>query len=205
MTETLTPEETLSIPLGSLTEAQVRINFGGGELTLGRASAGTLVSGTFDGGVESRSIQPGYVELQPTDIGWRLLRDGCETYWKVDLTAEIPVDLRLDTGASKSVIDLTPLAIRRLRLHTGASDTTIRLPAEGHTVVEVECGFAQVTMEVPAGVAARVRGTIALGETKVDQTRFPRRSDGWESPDFETALHRVDISVSGGFGSVRVV
>jgi hypothetical protein len=96
------------------------------------------------------------------------------------------------------------LRIRHFELHTGASDTTVRLPAGGQTSVRVECGFAQVGLEVPHGVAARIHGKISLGSTEVDETRFRRTADGWSSVDYETARDRVEISVAGGFGSVRI-
>ena len=60
-------------------------------------------------------------------------------------------------------------------------------------------------MNVPAGVAARIRSRMALGSSHVNETRFPRTSSGYESPDFGTATNRVDIDVQGGVGSVRIL
>lgn len=199
---TSTSNETLSIPLHDLDQAQLRIAFGGGELTLRQAEPGSLIDGTFDGGVIQRSNGHGKVHLEQLGrqafVGWRPLR------WDVGVTAEIPVDLRLDTGANRSTIDLTSLRIPRLELRTGASDTYVRLPATGQTSVRIACGLASVTVEVPRGVAARIRGTVSFGATQVDEARFPRWGDSWASPDYETALNRVDIAVEGGFGSIRV-
>jgi hypothetical protein len=124
--------------------------------------------------------------------------------WEVGVTTEIPIDLRLDTGANRSVIDLTTLRIRQLELHTGASDTTVRLPAHGQPLIRVECGFASAVLLVPEGVAAKIRGTMGLGSVTVDEARFPRATEEWVSPDYETATDRADITVAGGFGSIRV-
>lgn len=204
MTSTSTLNETLAVPLDGLSEASVRVGFGGGELTVGQAEPGTLVSGRFEGGVIQKSSAPGKIELEPRTPGLPLVTFG-PVHWNVGLTAEIPVDLRLDTGANRSTIDLSSLQIPRLEIHTGASETTVRLPAAGQTSVRIECGFALVTVQVPQGVAARIRGKMALGSTEVDATRFPRDSDGWGSADYGTASNRVDISIDGGFGTVRVV
>ena len=73
------------------------------------------------------------------------------------------------------------------------------------TVVRTEHGAASLTLEVPAGVAARIRTKITLGSTQVDEARFPRSASGYESPDYGTAGNRVDIDASGGVGSLRVV
>ena len=77
--------------------------------------------------------------------------------------------------------------------------------AAGATTVRAESGAASLTIEVPAGVAARIRSRMALGSSQVDEARFPRVGDGYESPDYATAANRVDIDISGGVGSVKVV
>jgi hypothetical protein len=195
--------EQLSIPLAGLTEAQVKLTFGGGELMVGQAEPGKLVSGTFEGGVRQRTHGVGRLELEPFMETWPMWNRPLR--WQVGLTSEIPVSLELHTGANRSSIDLSALRLRRLELHTGASDTRVRLPESGATEVRAEAGLASLTLEVPQGVAARIRSKMALGSATVDEARFPRAMDGWMSPDFDTAPDRVEIDVSGGLGSIRVV
>jgi hypothetical protein len=200
---TRAPAETLAIPIGGVSEAQLRISFGGGELMVHPAETGTLLSGTFEGGVVQHRSGPGRIALKPPTEAYRFV-DWAPLRWDVGVTREIPVDLRLDTGANRSTIDLGALRVRRLELHTGASETRMRLPTAGQTAVRVECGFAKVAVEVPEGVAARIHGKMGLGALEVNQARFPRIEGGWVSPDYETAPNRVDITVEGGFGSVSV-
>ena len=58
---------------------------------------------------------------------------------------------------------------------------------------------------MPPGVAAQIRGKVLLGGTMVDETRFPRMASGiWASRDYPVATNRVDITVTGGFGSARI-
>jgi hypothetical protein len=59
-------------------------------------------------------------------------------------------------------------------------------------------------LTVPDGMAAKIQGSMGLGTVTVDESRFPRTGEGWASADYETASDRVDITVAGGFGSVRV-
>lgn len=198
-------QEALVVPLGGATDAAVRIRFGAGEMTARAAAPGNLVDGRFAGGVKSRVVGPGRVELeQDTDFGVMWL-DRRST-WEIGLTAEVPLDLRLDGGASRARIDARDLKLRSLEVHTGASDTQVLLPrAAGMTSVRAEAGAASLTFEVPLGVAARIRAKMALGSSQVDQTRFPSTAGGFESPDYATAENRVEIDVSGGVGSVKVV
>ena len=198
-------QETLTIPLDGATDASVRIRFGAGEMTTRVAAPGNLVDGRFTGGVRSRAVGPGRVELeQDTDFGVMWLDRRSE--WEVGLTGEVPLDLRVDGGASRGVIDARDLRLRSLELHTGASDTRVLLPrAAGVTTVRAEAGAASLTFEVPPGVAAKIRSRMAIGSTKIDEARFPPVSGGYESADYASAANRVEIDIQGGVGSVKVI
>jgi hypothetical protein len=200
----LLPTESLAIPIGGIPSAAIKINFGAGDLVIGRAQPGGLVEGSFRGGVIVQTPGPGQVELKPDASGGFPL-SGRSYRWDVGLTGEIPLDLRLDTGVSRATIDLVDLRVRRLELHSGASETRVRLPAAaGLTAVRTETGVATLTIDVPPGVAARIRSGMALGRLRVDEGRFPRAATGWESPDLMAAANRVEIEVHGGVGSVTI-
>lgn len=197
-------EEALVVPLAGVQAAAVRLRFGAGTLTTATAAPGNLIDGTFRGGVEHRAQGPGRSELsQDTTYGLPWLDR--ESNWTVGLTGEVPLDLRVDAGAAKVTLDLVDLKVRHLELHTGASDTRVRLPrAAGVTEVRTEHGAASLLLDIPAGVAARIRTRMALSSSQVDPVRFPRIGDVYQSPDYGTAANRVDIDASGGIGSLRV-
>ena len=199
------PNESLVVPLDGAPDAAIRIKFGAGELAAARAAAGNLIDGRFFGGVVLRRDGPRSIELaQDTTFGLPLLERRSE--WTVGLSGEVPLDLRIDTGAARARLDLSELIVRNLELRTGASETRIRLPrAAGATSVRAETGAASLVIEVPTGVGARIRSRMALGSTDVDQARFPRDASGFESPDYASAPNRADIDVQGGVGSVRIV
>jgi len=197
-------EEQLAVPLGDVATATVRLRFGAGHLTTGRAQPGNLVDGSFEGGVVRRDDGPGRIELRQ-DAASGLPWFDHRSDWQVGLTGDVPLALRLDTGAANARLDLLDLQVRSVELHTGASETHIRLPrAAGLTTVRSESGAASLVIEVPEGVAARIRSRMALGSSQVDERRFPRSAAGFESPDYGTAANRADIDISGGVGSVLV-
>lgn len=198
-------EERLVVPLAGAGMAAVRLRFGAGTLRIRPAAAGNLVDGEFPGGVRRRTLAPGRVELeQDTSHGLPWLDHRAD--WIVGLTAEVPLDLRLETGANRSTVDLRELRVRTFELQTGASETRVILPrAAGMTTVRAEAGATSLTIEVPGGVAARIRTRVALADVRVDESRFPPLSaGGYQSPDYETATNRVDIELQGGVGSIRV-
>jgi hypothetical protein len=199
------PEESLIVPLDGAQDARIRIKFGAGQLALARSEPGHLVDGHFVGGVVLRRPDPGAIELTQ-DLSYGLPWLEHEADWTVGLSGEVPLDLRIDTGAARARLDLADLVVRNLELHSGASETRIRLPrSAGATSVRAETGAASLVIEVPASVGARIRSRMALGTSDVDQARFPRDASGYASPDYATAANRADIDVQGGIGSVRIV
>jgi hypothetical protein len=199
------PTEALELPLGAATEARLKISFGGGELTVERGPTGRLVAGSFEGGVAHTAVSSGAVELKP-DMSRGFPWWDRPLHWRVGVTGEVPLDLVVESGASRSTLDLGETRVRRLELRTGASETRVLLPrAAGASTVRVESGAASVNLEVPPGVAARIRSRMALGSSAIDQARFPRSGDGYASADWETAANRVEIDIQGGVGSVRVI
>jgi hypothetical protein len=198
------PQEQLVVPLRAAGSASVRVKFGAGSLTTRPAALGALVDGEFRGGVVHREHGAGLVELEQ-DTTWGLPWLNQETAWTLGLTREVPLELNVETGASRARLDLRDLKLRRLELKTGASESTVILPqAAGATDVHAEAGAASLTFIVPTGVAARIKSRMALGSNQIDEALFPRMGDGFQSPDYASAANRVDLDIQGGVGSVGI-
>ena len=206
-----------SIGLDEAGSASITFEHGAGVLEVfSGAPADTLLAGTFTGGVAKRVDRHGdqtqVVLSMGEEPGWAhfILPWNWMGYrgqeWNVRLNPNPRLALHFKTGASEARLDLTDLRVAEVSVETGASSTRLTLPAHaGWTKARVASGAASVEIAVPPGVAARIRGTVAVGSFHVDQQRFPRRTSGdYESPDYETATHRVELSVEGGVGSVVV-
>ncbi len=204
--------ELVTIPLGDILGARIRVQHGAGRLRVdGSASAGMLVEGTFGSGLDVRKRRLGdEVELELSPGGfpavfapWNWSTGGIG--WAFGLSPEIPMTLGVETGASEAQLDLRDLRITDLRLETGASSVEVTLPARaGHLRAHVEAGAAAIMVRVPEGVAANIRFQGALASVDVDQQRFPRSGDAYRSPEYEETEHRVDLEVEAGLGSLTV-
>ena len=201
------PPQALALALEGAADAEVRIAFGAGKLLIGPAASGRLVDGTFEGGVDATPAGPGRVRLTtPHLASWSWGWGRAPFAWRVGVTAEVPLRLEVETGASDNELDLSSLRVTDLRLRTGAAQSRATLPAVGVTRVNAEGGAAQMRFRVPVGVAARITSAMAIGTTDVDTTRFPRTADGtaWASPDFDANPNHVEIAVRGGVGKVTI-
>lgn len=197
--------QTLALDLGAAPQADVSINFGAGDLIVGKAAPGKIVDGTFEGELRYDAKPDGRVWLKLEPLNWwgwnpRGYR------WTVGLTEAVPLKLRLDGGAANANLDLTELKVTDLQLKTGASSTVVRLPgAAGLTRVRINAGVASVKLIVPEGVAARVHSSMAVGSNDINQQRFPRAGGDYASPDYAAAANKVEINFEGGVGSLAVV
>ena len=84
----------------------------------------------------------------------------------------------------------------------GAGDravaSRIALPARGRTSVQIEAGAAGVNVQMPDGVAARIRFRGGMASKNIDEGRFPRVGDEFRSSGYDVAEDRADIGIQGG-------
>jgi hypothetical protein len=204
------------LALEGATVAKITFRHGAGRLNVtAGAGTGLLYSGSFGGGIERKVRRVGDaldVVLQPSQQDWARwivpwswfgARAGMD--WDVRLGSGVLLELVFETGASESHLDLLELNVGRFHVKTGASSTDIIVPAHaGHIQGRISAGAASVKITVPPSVAARVSGVMGLGAITVDQVRFPRREDYFQSSGFSEATDRLELDIDGGVGSVTV-
>ncbi len=125
--------------------------------------------------------------------------------WQVRLSREVPLILDVDGGASSSSLDLRHLTVRELRIGSGVGRMEITFPAEGQNVVaRVDGGVGELVLHIPETMPARIRIDGGLGGQQL-ASRFTRVGEHtYESASYAGAANRLDISIHGGVGSVRV-
>lgn len=201
--------ENLALQLKGFEEAEVTIRYGAGRLTIGGGAApDELLNGSFAGGVTHRLGEKGeraLVELRSPETVFREWWSGRDRAWNLNLNTDIPLDLILDTGATKSLVDLSKTQTKSVKLKTGASSHELLLPAAaGRTKVKLEGGAGSIAVQVPDGVAAAIKGSVGVGVLTVDQARFPRKGSDYRSLDYDEAVNRVNIRVNFGAGEVKI-
>ena len=202
--------EHANVSLEGASRAHVRLSHGAGRLLVS-AGAGMddLAEGDFAGGLDLKTHHQGDLleaELR-SPLGrwnrWDWGSHGLE--WQVRFNRLVPMTLKLETGASESILDLSELIVGEVDLQSGASSTELTLPAgAGYTQVKISGGAASFKVRVPPGVAASIRFTGGLASLDVDTLRFPRSGDGYQSPDFATAENKVELVAEVGAASVEV-
>ena len=201
--------QDLSIPLESARSARIKLDHGAGRLNIqGGAASNELLNGAFGAEVNTNTRLEGdqlQVKLRTSPHMWSWY-PGESLDWDIHLNGEIPLSLKIDSGASSSTLDLTNLKVVDLDIDTGASSTEVSLPANaGNTRVDIDSGASSLNLRIPVGVAARIRVKSGIASVNVDSNRFPRLDGGlYQSADYETAANRADITIDTGVGSVEI-
>lgn len=201
--------EQVELPLEGANEARVHLKHGAGRLEVnGDVPAGSLLSGTFAGGVEvdKRQVAQGWdVTLSMPSQSFPMFWEPGSLDWILSISPEVPLALVIDTGASDSRLDLSKVNLKDLKIKTGASSVNLTLPAAAKmTRVSLECGAASTNITIPDGVAAHIRSRGGLSSLSVDQKRFLYHDGIYESQDYETAANKVEIDIQMGVGSVQI-
>ena len=206
---------TLDIPIEGAPRARVRIDCGGGFLSIEAGEEPeVLVGGSFGGGVARRTSRSEHA----VDVRLELPRQspilnprfpwawGLVVEWEAELTRAIPIDLEVDVSAGRGSLDLEHLRIGRLELTCPGGLAEVTLPsAAGHSTVEIHAKAGLVVLQIPDGVAASIAEVGGgAGSIELDDARFPPHEGGYRSPDYESAVNRVDIRADLPAGSLSV-
>jgi hypothetical protein len=204
--------EQVNVPLDGASRAHLRVNHGAGRLRISASKTPeTLLEGEFGGGLDISTRKSGESLVatmrSPTQNWFNPFwwGPGISLDWTFNLVKDLPLKLEFDTGASDSRIDLSELLVTELNVKSGASSTEITLPASaGFTNARVGTVAASLRINVPPGVALKMRTVTGLGSVRVDRHRFPRREGYYQSDGFETAENKVELHIEIGVGSVDV-
>jgi hypothetical protein len=200
--------EKASIPLEGASSATIKLDHGAGKLTLSPgAGPDEILNGTFGNGLSYKShVEAGRLEvkIRTSQQPWTWW-PGESLDWDIHLNRDIPISLKIDSGASASFLDLSDLKVTELDIDTGASSTELRLPSNaGSTHVDIDTGASSFKVAIPEAVAANIRVKSGIASVNINP-RFKRLDGGlYQSPDYSSAANRVDMTINAGVGSIEV-
>ncbi|MEW6216745.1 MAG: DUF5668 domain-containing protein [Candidatus Bipolaricaulota bacterium] len=207
------PLETVRVPVGGATRAEVNLRLAVGNLVVRAGTdADLLVRGTV-------------TALWPDRAAWTSNRsEGAERFsltvdrrhglppawWPertqvtVEVVPSVPIALWATLGEGASLLDLSDLDLTVLVVHGGTGAVDLNLPARGRFTAEIMSGIGEVTVLIPSGLGAQIR--VAEGSGPVDAPPDWARDGGLiVSPGYETATHRVEVALRAGSGRIAIL
>lgn len=193
-----------AIALDDAQEAKITFEHGAGKLNLsGGAAQGNLLEGIFSSRVRKKVSRDGSSLKVKLESDHDFLDGGMD--WDVRLNDFIPLTLKLETGASELICDLSDLIVKELELKTGASSSSFKLPGHaGFTLLDIDAGAASLDLTVPEGVAASIMVEAPMMKKVINDARFPFNGSRYESAEYASAENKVEIRIDSAVGSISV-
>lgn len=138
----------------------------------------------------NRSDDPQWKEYSADDRNWD------DRKWSVQLTNELPMDLRVGLGAGKGEFDLSGLQIKSLRISSGASSAELRCETPNKILAEsvvIESGVSKFEATDLCNVNFRkLKFSGGVGAYKLDFGGKLRQS---ADASIEVGLGAISISI----------
>ncbi len=150
------------------------------------------------------------------------------TTWQVHLNPGVQSDITALSRGGNVKLNLAGIAVTRLAAETGGGNMEVVLPENaadlnvtaksggGNVTVEIgggttgsnsinaASGAGNVTLHIPAGMAARIQATTGMGKVIIDPRFSKIDKKTYQSPDYDTAASKAEITLSSGAGNVVV-
>ena len=182
---------------------------------------------SWNSGQETFSIQAGSYRQSGFHFPWQACNGLIN--WQIHLNPAVRMDLTTHSGGGNLNLNLAEMSLSRVAADTGGGNVELVLPANasdlsvnaktggGNVTVEVgegitgsstilaKSGAGNVTVRVPSGVAVRVQASSGMGKKLMDASLTQVDQSTYQTPGYETAANKIEITVSSGAGNVSVI
>jgi hypothetical protein len=150
------------------------------------------------------------------------------TEWQIHLNPNVQSDITARSGGGNVELNLAGLAVTRILADTGGGNMKVILPDDsadlnvtartgggnvtvemgsrvtGNNIIEAKSGAGNVIVRVPSRLAARIHAVTGLGKAIVDSRFNKIDANTYQSPDYESARDKVEITANSGAGNVSI-
>jgi len=120
------------------------------------------------------------------------------------LTPSVPVDMVVNAGAGRVILDLSGVNLRSLSIDAGVGEMVITLPETGDYSVEINAGVGNLEIIIPETIAGQVNYEGALTTLNIS-SRFEKTGDNrWQTAGYARASDRATISLEAAVGSINI-
>ena len=150
------------------------------------------------------------------------------TDWEIRLNPTVSSELIAHSDGGNVKLNLAGMAVTRVSADTGGGNIVVILPENatnlnlnaqtgagnvavesgnvlmGSNLINAKSGAGNVEVRIPSSVAARIHVTTGVGVASVDPCFSKIDKNIYQSPDFDSAADRVDITIQSGAGNTSV-
>jgi N-terminal domain of toast_rack, DUF2154 len=203
--------DSQSISLDGAASVHARIVLGVGELSI---SGGTenLMDGTFRYKAQdwqpkisyNRNVDQGELLVQQPDRNLTLFDHDIDNTWEILLNKLVPLDLEINSGTGKTVLNLQEMNLTSLSVDAGAGSTTVNLNRDwDHDVnVTISSGAGALDMKLPSGMGVQVQVDQGLGG--INTAGLDKDGENYINQSLGQAASTLYIQIEAGTGSINL-
>ena len=202
-------ENTLSVKKDNAEKLEVEINLGVGELTVAKG-AKEWMEGNAQYNIKKLAPKVHYKQRGKTgDLviehkgSTKIGLGNIKNFWEIELNEDIPMDLSVETGASKAKLDLRGLKLENLDIETGVGDLYVDLGGDWNKSFEtnIETGVGQTTVILPSTVGVKITTDKGIGSINLEG--FIAKGKGiFVNEAYEKADVILEINAEMGVGDI---
>lgn len=202
-------EEAILVEKDQAKALEVDIDFGLGEMSL-TGGAEEWVEGSASYNMEKLAPQVSYtikkdrgeIVIEHKNTAKSKLSK-VKNSWTMQLNNDVPIDLTVETGASKANLDLQGLQLENLEVEAGVGDVMVNLGGDWHKsfTTNIETGVGKTTVILPSAVGVKLTLEKGIGSSTIEG--FTAQGDGvYVNEAYENADVVLDVKAEMGIGEI---
>lgn len=191
-----------------VTRAEISIRAAAGQLNMGGGSE-KLLTGSFWSDffelTQKDDVQNGMqmVALEQ-DGNWRGIPRG-GSRMELQLNSDLPLAIKLDTGAMGHELDFSGLLLESLEIRTGASDLNLSLGDKAQNLsVKVDAGASSVSITLPTDAGVRIDADTGLSSRDIDPRLKRLEGNAYQTDSYATAAKKISLDLNLGASNLNV-
>ncbi len=197
-----------TIPSEGESRAIVTIKMAAGELDVRGGADGDLMKGAFY--YNRRPWEPRIDHQVSGDVARLLVEQRrmgpvfgrVRNNWSIELSRKTPMELRLDLGVGKAVIDLSGVPVTKLDIQVGVGGMDLDLsgPRGENLAGQIEGGIGRAKILLPEDIGVRLRIEGGLGS--IDAPGFIKDGEAYRNEAWGKTPVGLDLDIEAGIGRI---
>lgn len=205
--------KTVNIEKDNAKELELELNIGAGELNVNQG-ADEWVEGSIV--YSNKKWEPVISYERKGDKGIAVIEQDhegifnnvkigeAENTWDLKVNDQVPLELKVNSGASESKLDLSGLRLKELEVNAGVGDITIDLGGEWKESFDVslDMGVGQSTIILPSDVGVKIE--LSKGIADADLVGFTSKGNGiYVNDAYDDADVVITVKTELGVGEAK--
>ncbi len=188
---------------------RISVHLPSGELKIEGGSAHLMEGDFYQGpswGAPSveYSVDKGMGSLEITQQSSNQLIGNSDNSWRLKLSEQIPLELKVDVGAGRGDLNLSKIDLTRLEINIGAGQAIVDLTGDrGKDLrAEIHGGVGEAVVKLPktVGVVATVHGGLG----SIDTPGLKQDGGQYVNAAYGKSPNTIHLTVEGGIGHIRL-